>query len=218
MTREQVDTLWKALICESSTEKLRNYTYHWFEQGVAQPSWRQALSDTCEHIFMDLVCRQDLSTLSDMGFAMFRTYLKFLNFTMAPEQGSQRRSCSEVKGMPQLWHIAVHAESEHVAAQAIAFVNQVYQHLAQQEVGRMVERREEYIANCMKHLLEVTYAPSAPLLSALNLLCWPIFRALVHTNTNTDHDLHACMSRRLMQRRTVHQPSFPSTKSACFGV
>jgi hypothetical protein len=155
LTVEHVDTLWKTLIVDSMTEKARNNSYHWFELCLSHAGSRQCIQSTCEHIFTDLICKQDLSTISEMGFAMFRTYMKVLNFSISPDQQSQRPPHVEVKGIPQLWDIAVHVESEHVAMQAIPFLNQLYQHLAQVDSGRVVARREEYIANCMVHLLKV---------------------------------------------------------------
>ena len=57
--------------------------------------------------------------------------------------------------MPFLWNIAVHANNEVVAGQAISMLNDLYQNLGPSLQDRVREKREEYVKHCMQHMLQV---------------------------------------------------------------
>ena len=81
---------------------------------------------------------------------------KWLGETQVPNLGTQIFVLNfELVGMSCLWSIAVMAINEVVAGQAISMLNELYQNLGPTLQDRVREKREEYVKNCMRFMLEV---------------------------------------------------------------
>ena len=61
----------------------------------------------------------------------------------------------DLVGMACLWNIAVVANNDIVAGQAISMLNELYQNFGPALQDRVREKREEYVKNCMLYMLQV---------------------------------------------------------------
>jgi hypothetical protein len=157
---DQMELIWNTLVLKACTEKQRNTAYKWFED-LLYTSWAKEVATSClDDLFSRLICKLDPSTLSETGFNMFKLSMKYINWKHGfYQEGNQQLVKSfDLIGMPSLWNIAVNAENDAVATHACLFLNEMYHLLSPELHHRMAEKREEYIATCMQHMLQVCIA------------------------------------------------------------
>jgi hypothetical protein len=108
-------------------------------------------------------CRQSVSNLSETGFSLFRCLMRLVNWKRSWLQESQVGNHGtqtfvlnfDLVGMQCLWNIAVVANNDIVAGQAISMLNELYQNFGPSLQDRVREKREEYVKNCMIYMLQV---------------------------------------------------------------
>ena len=157
----QVNLLWETLTKQALTDKLHDMGCKWFEDTLSSVYTRDAVSHIVQHLFTNLLC-QDVSNLSEVAFSLFRYCMKLVNwmdggFKTVPGPDGKNKNLAtkyDLMGMPVLWNIAVEAKNDAVAAEACLLLNMFHQELGEEVQDRAVEKRKEYMANCMKHMLQ----------------------------------------------------------------
>ncbi len=105
-----------------------------------------------------------MSNLSETGFSLFRCLMRLVNWKRSWLQESPVGNHGtqiivlnfDLVGISCLWNIAVVANNDIVAGQAISMLNELYQNLGPSLQDRVREKREEYVKNCMLYMLQVS--------------------------------------------------------------
>lgn len=154
MTMQQVSQLWDAIIVGALTTVERDSGFNWFHTIKID----QAFSpEVLEWAFNEKLGSSDFASLSVSGFFMLEYYFRVINWRKElfrqDESGYDVLSLN-LFGIERLWSCAFLAKNADVGKKAIAELVKLYLSLTKSLASHAVEKRAEFLENCMTALGE----------------------------------------------------------------
>eukprot|EP00794_Sanderia_malayensis_P020521 gene20521-22540_t len=146
LTITQVDCLWSSLVTEMS-ERFHYLLLSWLLKQANSKDLHALGLDAFKHIFMNKLPEMNPETITFTGLGLFQQLFNLTRLSNA-SPFAQETQDEEILGIDYLWKIALKAQRDQVADEAMGYLNYLYITIG----NGSLEKEREFLIRCVLYL------------------------------------------------------------------